>query len=356
MIADYLLPWPLVPLAVVARLIRGVTFSGAEAQDSPRPNHVPVLRAGNISDRLIVESDLVWVPESRVGPEQRLRLGDIAICMSSGSAAVVGKTAALEQEWDGCVGAFCAIIRPAGYADPRYLAAYLKGSQFTQWRKNQAQGANIQNLRGSELLLVPIPLPPLSEQQRIVEILQEGEEIRDLRAEAEAKTEELTSALFERTFGDPVRNPRKWRIGPLSALINDTPKDGLYKPADLYGEGTPIIRIGDFAGGILRTTRGLQRVRLTEDEVDQFGVADGQILINRVNSIEYLGKSLLVSSLTERTVYESNMMRLDPNLDRVVPEFLVACLQHPSVVAKLRAKAKRAVQQASVNQTDVVTL
>ena len=96
--------------------------------------------------------------------------------------------------------------------------------------------------------------------------------------------------------------------------------------------------------------------RIAEDEIEQFGVANGQILINRVNSIEHLGKSLLVTSLTEPTVYESNMMRLDPKREKVLPDFLIGCLQHASIVAKLRAKAKKAINQASINQTDVVTL
>ena len=216
MIADYPLPWPLVPLHAVAQLIRGVSFSGGEAHDSCRPNHLPVLRAGNISDRLLIDSDLQWIPESRISPEQRLRVGDVAICMSSGSAAVVGKTATLERAWDGCVGAFCAIIRPSGYINARYLAAYLRAAQFTQWRKNQAQGANIQNLRGSELLVVPIPLPPLSEQQRIVEILQEAEEIRRLRTAAEAKTAELIPAMF----ADHFLSGQKHDFQPLHTLAD----------------------------------------------------------------------------------------------------------------------------------------
>lgn len=356
MIADSPLPWPLVPLSAVARLIRGVSFSGEESHNSPRPEHLPVLRAGNIADRLITDSDLVWVPQARISVEQRLQVGDIAICMSSGSAAVVGKTAALESEWEGSIGAFCAIIRPSGYIEPRYLATYLRGAQFAQWRKNQAQGANIQNLRATELLLVSIPLPPLSEQQRIVQILQEAEAIRRLNTEAEAKTAKLVPALFEESFGDPVMNPKKWDLEPLGSVINGTPKNGLYKPAEMYGEGAPIIRIGDFTGGILRSSKNLQRLRIAEDEIEQFGVSNGQILINRVNSIEHLGKSLLVASLTEPTVYESNMMRLDPRKEKVLPEFLIACLQHESLVAKLRAKAKKAINQASINQTDVLTL
>ena len=250
MISDYPLPWPLVPLRTVAQLVRGVSFTGDEAHDSRRPNHLPVLRAGNISDRLITDSDLQWIPESRISSEQRLRVGDIAICMSTGSASVDGKTAALEQEWDGCVGAFCAIIRSCGYIYPRYLAAYLRGAQFTQWRKNQAQGANIQNLRGSELLVFPIPLPPLSEQRRIVEILQEAEEIRRLRAEAEAKTAELIPAIFSDTFGDLYFGKSPFPLRPLSSIGELDRGKSKHRPRDeesLYGGPYPFLQTGDVA-------------------------------------------------------------------------------------------------------------
>jgi type I restriction enzyme, S subunit len=245
---------------------------------------------------------------------------------------------------------------PSALVDSRFAMFFLASSFFVDRVASLTKGANLPRLDTNAFDSIEIPLPPLSEQHRTVEILQEAEEIRRLCSEAEAKTAELAPTIFEGVFGDPVRNPRKWSIQPLAALINDTPKNGLYKPADLYGDGTPIIRIGDFTGGILRNSKALQRVRIADNEIEQFGVANGQILINRVNSIEHLGKSLLVASLTEPTVYESNMMRLDPKLDMVVPEFLIGCLQHPSIVAKLRARSKRAVQQASINQTDVLTL
>jgi len=249
------------------------------------------------------------------------------------------------------------VLRPSSLVMAEWLFAIIRTADFRRAAAASFQGAvGQQRVTADFLLRFSIPVPPLSEQQRIVEILQEAEAIRRLRAEAEARTAELVPAMFEASFGDPVGNPRNWRIRPLAELINDTPKNGLYKPAELYGEGTPIIRIGDFTGGILRTSKNLQRLRITEKEIEQFGVSNGQILINRVNSIEHLGKSLLVASLTEPTVYESNMMRLDPKKEKVLPDFLIACLQHPSLVAKLRAKAKKAINQASINQTDVLTL
>ncbi|MGB3222812.1 MAG: restriction endonuclease subunit S [Desulforhopalus sp.] len=245
---------------------------------------------------------------------------------------------------------------PTSQIDSKYVTFFLASSFFVDRVASLTKGANLPRLDTKVFDSIEIPLPPLSEQQRIVEILQEAEGLRRLHKEAETKSAGLRPALFHGLFDDPVQNPKRWDIRPLSVLINGTPKNGLYKPANLYGEGTPIIRIGDFTDGVLKNSGNLQRLRITDDEVAQFSVQNGQILINRVNSIEHLGKSILVAALIEPTVYESNMMRLEPNKKKVLPEYLIACLQHESVVAKLRAKAKKAINQASINQTDVLTL
>ena len=55
-----------------------------------------------------------------------------------------------------------------------------------------------------------IPLPAPSEQRRIVEILDQADRLRSLRAEADAKANSILPALFIQMFGDPVRNPMKW--------------------------------------------------------------------------------------------------------------------------------------------------
>ena len=75
------------------------------------------------------------------------------------------------------------------------------------------KGANLPRLDAESFDSIEIPLPALSEQQRIVEILQKAEQIRRLRASAEARTAALIPALFAAQFGHPVDNPR--RLGGL---------------------------------------------------------------------------------------------------------------------------------------------
>ena len=67
---------------------------------------------GNIQEDLNSDTDLVWVPNSIVSKDQYLRRDDIAICMSSGSPDVVGKTARVPNDLQASIGSFCGIIRP----------------------------------------------------------------------------------------------------------------------------------------------------------------------------------------------------------------------------------------------------
>jgi len=113
------------PLADKADVIRGVTFSKGDAVSLPRDGYTPVLRAGNIQGHLILNDDLVYVPERMVSDKQRLRRGDIVMCTSSGSAEIVGKTGFADRDWNGSFGAFCAVVRPkVGKCHPRYLFHY----------------------------------------------------------------------------------------------------------------------------------------------------------------------------------------------------------------------------------------
>lgn len=83
--------WPTATLDSISEVVRGVTFSKADAESDLREGLLPVLRAGNIAETLNIESDLVYVDQGRISEKQRLRPKDIVVCTSSGSALCLGK-------------------------------------------------------------------------------------------------------------------------------------------------------------------------------------------------------------------------------------------------------------------------
>lgn len=196
--------WRWEKLGDICDFIRGVTFKRSDASFTQVEEHLPVLRAGNIGDQLDTENNLVWIPKHLVSKEQLLQVGDIAICMASGSPLVVGKAAPLENRWAGSVGAFCGIARAKDKEFSQYLSFWFRSPAYFEWRDSQARGANIQNLRFSEFSKIEIPFPPLAQQKRLVASLNaKMASTEKARAAAEAELEAITAlpaALLREAF------------------------------------------------------------------------------------------------------------------------------------------------------------
>lgn len=216
--------WPTVALAEVADVIRGVTFASSEASDAAQPGHVPVLRAGNIAEQLRLDDDLVFVPDGRINPKQMLRVNDIVVCTSSGSASVLGKSAVLEREWAGAFGAFLTTVRcDERQVDPRFVAHFLRAPEFRTWASDSS-GVGIKNIRSSELKDYAIPLPPLEEQRRIAAILDQADALRRLRARALTRLDALGQAIFQEMFGDVRLEADRWELVGFSGACSDETK------------------------------------------------------------------------------------------------------------------------------------
>lgn len=199
-------------------------------------------------------------------------------------------------------------------------------------------------------------VPPLPEQRRIVDLLSRAEGIVRLRREAEKKAAELIPALFLDIFGDPTTNPKGWPVATLGEILCDGPQNGLYKHASHYGDGTPILRIDAFYDARVTALHALKRVRVTPDERAKFRLGSRNIVINRVNSPEYLGKSAIIPVLDEEMVFESNMMRFALDESFALPEYVIDVLQTAHAKTHFLSKAKHAINQSSINQQDVKSL
>ena len=237
---------------------------------------------------------------------------------------------------------------------PLYLLRFL--AYYMPNLVRLGRGSTVKGILQSDLLGISLPLPPILVQRRIVEILSKADDIRRKRTTASTYIEALYGALFVESFGDPATNPHGLPITHLGTLIAAGPQNGLYKHRSLYGSGTPIVRINNFYGGVLGNPDSFLRVRLNDVEIDRYKLQPGDILINRVNSLPYVGKCALVPRLPEPTVFESNMMRLRLDSSRVLPEYVVAFLCTSAARHQIRLKARGAVNQVSINQEDVRSL
>jgi type I restriction enzyme, S subunit len=340
-------------VGAVAEQIRGVTYSKDEASAFPKSGFAPILRAGNITEYGLSFEDLVFVPVARISEKQQIRRNDVVIAASSGSLDVIGKAAPAKHDFNGAFGAFCKVLRPGPEVDPGFFAHFFKTAAYRRTVSELATGVNINNLRNEHLDDLLIPLPPMAEQRRIAEVLDQAETLRAMRRAAFDHSHEVLRGIFSGMFGDPTRNPYGWERIELGKLLTKGPQNGLYKPGAEYGSGTQILRIDAFYDGVVTQRENLKRVRVSDEELNLYGLNDDEIVLNRVNSLEYLGKSAIIPKLSESMVFESNMMRFDVDRERIDPIYAIQFLQTDYVKRQIRAAAKHSVNQSSINQQDV---
>ncbi len=178
----------------------------------------------------------------------------------------------------------------------------------------------------------------------------------DTRGGNRSANRKAGSESTEESIGIDVSNlpelPRGWIWVSLDALIAYGPQNGLYKPASDYGDGVPIVRIENYQDDFIQPRSSLLRLRASSDERSLYGLESGDLLVNRVNSPTHLGKSIVVPQSICPAVFESNMMRIRVS-GAVMAEWLHMYLRSDDGRARLIADAKWAVNQASINQTDV---
>jgi type I restriction enzyme, S subunit len=151
--------------------------------------------------------------------------------------------------------------------------------------------------------------------------------------------------------GDDRRLPIGWRWVELGELV-ESMKNGLYKPASQYADdGIACLRMYNIDGGHI-VWRDVKRMRLTAAELEDYRLLPGDLLVNRVNSRELVGKSALIPSGLEPTVFESKNIRLRVRRELVEPAFLNYRLLDAGS-KYFNRNAQQVVGMASVSQPQV---
>jgi type I restriction enzyme S subunit len=153
----------------------------------------------------------------------------------------------------------------AGVSSLALLRYWLDSPEFRSQITRLVTGSAQQNFGPSHLKATRISLPPLAEQERLVRLLDEADELRKLRAQADRRTADLIPALFHEMFGDPVTNPKGWAqssFAEVGKLDRGRSKNRPRDEPSLYGGTYPFIQTGDVAnanGVITHSTKHTPR-------------------------------------------------------------------------------------------------
>jgi type I restriction enzyme S subunit len=238
-------------------------------------------------------------------------------------------------------------LKPGEEVISGFLAVVLLSEDFSRYVESLSGRTGIPKVNRGDLAGYFFRLPSLSEQRRIVEVIDAVTAQQRVIVRSIAKLKQTREGIEAAQFADV-------ELGRFEDVLERGPQNGIYKSASSYGvEGTPIVRIDSFRGGPSDFNRNLPRVSLSSGEIASYGLGVGDVIINRVNTPELVGKSTVVRELAEPTVFESNMMRCKVRPECAVPAFVELWLGSLLSKKHFRVRAKSAISQASINGDDV---
>ena len=208
------------------------------------------------------------------------------------------------------------------------------------------KGATFLQVTKSDIENLKIPCFPLKEQLRIAEILEASDMLQAKAAEALTEVDKLQQSVFLDMFGDPYLNPNDWDVGVIGDLLSSTTY-GTSKKADEAEGEFPILRMGNLTYSGAIDTSDLKYIDLEERDIPKYLVSKGEILFNRTNSRELVGKTA-VYRFDEPMAYAGYLIKGVPN-ELCNIEYLGAFMNLPSTKTYLRNKCRSIVGMANLN-------
>jgi type I restriction enzyme S subunit len=154
---------------------------------------------------------------------------------------------------------------------------------------------------------------------------------------------------------EPFELPIGWEWCRFGLLFKSF-SNGLYKPAKFYTDnGLISLRMYNIQEGQI-TFDGARRVEVESSELEQFSLEEGDLLINRVNSKELVGKTAIVPSFNETLLFESMNMRAKPINGLTYSPYLNLYMRTFIAAKEISSFAKEAIGQASINQGQVSSM
>lgn len=218
--------------------------------------------------------------------------------------------------------------------------------------KKYVRGGALPTLDIKSLKDKPFPSIDKSIQLAIVSELDKINELIRLKKEQLKDFDNLAQSLFYEMFGDPVENEMGWEVKKLGDVCTDI-KYGTSKPASENGRYTYLRMCNLTTDGFLDLSNTKQ-IDIPDDEIEKCIVRYGDILFNRTNSIELVGKTCLFDK-KEPMVIAGYIIRVRLN-DTLLPVVLSRMFNLASIKKLLRSMAKGAVNQANINSKELASI
>ena len=295
------------------------------------------------------------VPREAAPPSKTsLCAGDI-LFNNTNSPDLVGKTAVVRENLDAGFSNHVTRIRlDSDRCDPSFVAAYMRRlwlhghfrDHCTQWVNQAAYGKRL-------VADLHVPLPPLDEQRRIVDILNRAARIEALRRRAAERLREFVPALFVKMFGERNEIRARFSCRPLrevATIASGATKGRKIDPADAID--VPYLRVANVQDGFLALSE-IKTITIRRGEQRRFALAPGDLVMTEGGDQDKLGRAAIWNGELSYCAHQNHVFCVRPRAEIVLSDYLRDVAGSVYGKAYFLSVAKRTTGIASINKTQL---
>ena len=212
------------------------------------------------------------------------------------------------------------------------------------------KGAGLKHISKNYILSsIQINLPSLAEQKQIASVLDKATGLITLRKQQLEKLDLLIKSKFIELFGDPVTNPMGWDTGTIRDIVTEV-KYGTSKPAIENGKYI-YLRMNNITYTGNLDLSNLKYINVNSNEYEKYVVRKNDILFNRTNSKDLVGKTCVFNESTEMII-AGYLIRIRTN-QRALPIYLSKVLNSKYGKDTLFNMCKSIIGQANINAQEL---
>lgn len=245
------------------------------------------------------------------------------------------------------------VLRPIEGIDPRWIAYLVRTEAFVEAMSGVVQGALYPAVRSKDVRSYQVPLAPSAEQTRIADqldkLLTRTQACNDRINAIPALLKRFQQAVLDAAASGALTED--WQIESLATWkpvqLSDVARDFSYGSAAKSSKtgSVPVLRMGNIQSGRLDWSD----LVYTSDpqEIDKYKLTKGDVLFNRTNSPELVGKTAVYQGERD-AIYAGYLIRVRC-LPALLPEYLNYCLGSKAGRAYCWSVKSDGVSQSNIN-------
>lgn len=249
-------------------------------------------------------------------------------------------------EFDGICSAHAMVLRAKpDVVIPEFLPFFMQSDIFMNRAVEISVGSLSPTINWKTMAVQEFALPPIEEQAELVEVMRATEATIEAETNAAEIGRVTRSALVEDAL---AANFAPEVAKPLGTYLTDL-SYGSSSRSSYEEKGYPILRIPNVLRGRVDYS-DLQHIELNGTEYERLALRKGDVLLVRTNgNPQYVGRSVVIDHLHEKTVYASYLIRIRCDESTLRPAFLAEFLNAPTTRQRLRGEVKSSAGNYNIN-------